>query len=599
MQVAGTLFGVAKIGLMLCAVGVLAHCAADEASESGAFGGGGGGGPDAGVCVGPGCGTGGTSTGGSAGTGGKPEKELESSFRSPVATGRYVWTANPESSRVARVDAKSFEAATYEAGFNPTHLVGLASQGDEDRALVINVGSNDASLFVADAQGEVTMHSATLHQGANAWAVSKSGKWAIAWTNFAQVKSPDVTEGFQDITVLDLTSLPPVSTRLSVGYRPSRVFISEDDSQAFFVTEPGLTVVTLDSSSGPAVDRDVPMSTNPLAQPARDVTVTPDGSYALVRRHGSSDVTLVELQSGQLENITLSGPVTDLDLTEDGALALAVVRAPGSGSSGDAGADAASDATGTTDAGTTDASEGGAEDAGEAGSPDAAPDAAPPPPPPDSEVFALPIPTVFTNPGLVSSKVITNQVVGSVAVGQSGNVAVLFTNASANDHLTLVDLKSGADFLSYRTVALKAPVTAAFVAPDDAHAIALLRPASGSSKPGAFSIVPIAKDLPPKIQGTNAPTFTVSIAPAPSTRAVVTTRDDNKKVYATYVARMPELQVDRITLASPPLASGMVPSAGVAFVAQEHPEGRITFVNLEKGDARTLTGFELGAKVVD
>ena len=181
-------------------------------------------------------------------------------------------------------------------------------------------------------------------------------------------------------------------------------------------------------------------------------------------------------------------------------------------------------------------------------------------------------PAVFTNPGLVSSKVITNQVVGSVAVGQSGNVAVLFTNASANDHLTLVDLKSGADFLSYRTVALKAPVSAAFVAPDDAHAIALLTPASGSSKPGAFSIVPIAKDLPPKIQGTNAPTFTVSIAPAPSTRAVVTTRDDNKKVYATYVARMPELQVDRITLASPPLASGMVPSAGVAFVAQEHPE---------------------------
>ena len=177
MQGAGTLFGVVKIGLMLCAVGVLAHCAADEASESGAFGGGGGSAGAAGSgCIGPSCGTGGTSTGGSAGTGGIPEKELESSFRSPVATGRYVWTANPESSRVARVDAKSFEAATYEAGFNPTHLVGLASPADEDRALVINVGSNDASLFVADAQGEVTVHSAALHQGANAWAVSKSGK---------------------------------------------------------------------------------------------------------------------------------------------------------------------------------------------------------------------------------------------------------------------------------------------------------------------------------------------------------------------------------------------------------------------------------------
>jgi hypothetical protein len=34
-------------------------------------------------------------------------------------------------------------------------------------------------------------------------------------------------------------------------------------------------------------------------------------------------------------------------------------------------------------------------------------------------------------------------------------------------------------------------------------------------------------------------------------------------------------------------------------VAQKHPEGRITFVTLESGEARTLTGFELGSRVVD
>ena len=36
-----------------------------------------------------------------------------------------------------------------------------------------------------------------------------------------------------------------------------------------------------------------------------------------------------------------------------------------------------------------------------------------------------------------------------------------------------------------------------------------------------------------------------------------------------------------------------------AFVAQAHPEGRITFVDLDSGAHRTLTGFELGAKVVE
>ncbi|MGZ3478441.1 MAG: hypothetical protein ACXVCJ_28335 [Polyangiales bacterium] len=62
---------------------------------------------------------------------------------------------------------------------------------------------------------------------------------------------------------------------------------------------------------------------------------------------------------------------------------------------------------------------------------------------------------------------------------------------------------------------------------------------------------------------------------------------------------MPSLAVDRYALASPPIAVGVVAGAGRAFVAQEHPEGRITFVDLGSGTARTLTGFELSARVVD
>ena len=57
--------------------------------------------------------------------------------------------------------------------------------------------------------------------------------------------------------------------------------------------------------------------------------------------------------------------------------------------------------------------------------------------------------------------------------------------------------------------------------------------------------------------------------------------------------------MDLLPLASPPLATGIVPLAGKGYVAQQHPEGRITFVDLEDGSAKTLTGFELGAKVVD
>ena len=82
-------------------------------------------------------------------------------------------------------------------------------------------------------------------------------------------------------------------------------------------------------------------------------------------------------------------------------------------------------------------------------------------------------------------------------------------------------------------------------------------------------------------------------------RALITIQDDVKKIYAVYMGLFPTLEVQRIGLASPPIAAGVVAAAGRGYVAQKHPEGRITFVTLESGEARTLTGFELGSRVVD
>jgi hypothetical protein len=286
---------------------------------------------------------------------------------------------------------------------------------------------------------------------------------------------------------------------------------------------------------------------------------------------------VVSLETGDRVTVSLSGPVTDLDLSADGTRAIAVVRAPGTSGAGE------------SDAGTADA----AADSETA-------DAAPPAPPPSSEVFLLPIPGIVSSPSSYDHITIDGEVVGSVSVGLKGDVALLYTNATPNDHLTILGTASGSSgYLSYRTVALKAPVLAVFPAPDSEHAVALLAPGAGSNKPGAFSLVPLTQELPPKIQGTDAKPMSVAISPAPSKRAIVTVRDDAAKIYGVYLARLPELQVDRLALASPPLAAGMVPSAGVGWVAQKHPEGRITFVNLATGSARTLTGFELGAKVVD
>jgi hypothetical protein len=47
------------------------------------------------------------------------------------------------------------------------------------------------------------------------------------------------------------------------------------------------------------------------------------------------------------------------------------------------------------------------------------------------------------------------------------------------------------------------------------------------------------------------------------------------------------------------VVGGINPPAG--FIAQEYAGGRITFIDLEQPEivARTITGFELGARVVE
>lgn len=466
-----------------------------------------------------------------------PEKEVESSYRSPVATGKYVWIANPKSGRVAYIDAATLDVRVVEAGNGPTYMAAVPSPAGDDVAIVLNVLSDDATMLRKTSLGLVAETFKT-HHGANAWQVSSDGHWAIAWTNAADVAGADKTEGFQDLTVLDLTEkVPP--TILAVGYRPVSVGFTKDGSRAYAVTQDGVSIVDL-GASGPLVTKNVPISDDPLADPGtRDVSVTPDGAYALVRRDGDEKITVVGLESESRVDVTLDGPVTDLDLADDGSRAIAVVRDK-------------------------------------------------------AQVAILPIPAIASKPTTFGSITITGETVGSVSIAPSGTSAVLYTNAFPVEHFTVLGLDPTP---SYRVMKLYAPVLAVFPTPDAKNAIVLHQLSKDVTHP-AFSVVPIASGLPAKIVGAEAPLTAVALSPA-GDRAFVTERDDTKSIYGVYLAKMPSLAVDRFPLASPPIAVGVVAGANRAYVAQEHPEGRITFLDLASGTARTLTGFELSARVVD
>jgi hypothetical protein len=507
--------------------------------------------------------TGASGTTGSAGTGADnlpPEREIESSYKAPVATGHFVWIANPTSGRVAYVDATSLAVKTVEAGNAPTYMA--AVPGSADAVIVLNTLSNDATFLRANGAALESRTFPGMAAGSNGLAVSPDGHWAIAWTNAALVPAAPLTQGFHDVTILDLRAAANVTgtKTLAVGYRPASVAFAADGSRAFAVTQDGVSVIS--PADGAVVDT-VPLGANGVTDPedTRDVSITPDGRLAVVRRDGSSSVAVVDLASHARTEIALSGVVTDVDVSADGARAVAVVRAT-------------------------------------------------------AEVAVLPLAGHAPAAADVVHVNVTGETIGQVTLTAGGTVAVLYSNALASPRITVLSLGATPSFHSVR---LHAPALSAFPTTDGKFAVVLhpdatLAPAGAdggvadggassmdagvaASTASAFSLVPLDGSQPARIEATDAPIQTVAVAPA-SNRVLLTVRDDEKNVFGAYLGLMPSLEVQHYPLASPPTAAGVVAGANRGYVSQQYADGRISFLSLDGGDARTLTGYELGARVV-
>jgi hypothetical protein len=485
-----------------------------------------------------------------------PEVELEESFRAPVVSGEYLWSANAESNKVARINAATFDIDVLDGGHAPTFLTALPPGATGGGALVLNTLGQDASIFLMDSEGEITSHERLkVQRGASAWAVGATGKFAIAWSRSSEnlLSSGD---GYQDLTVFDFRGDEVATAELSVGFRPSKVMVNEDETHAYVVSDPGISVLSLESDVSVLRELFLPASTSAAG---RDVSFTADGRLALVRIQGSANVLLVDTETNSRVTVSLPGAVTDLDLSADGSTAVAVMRSV-----------QIEDDLGV----------GGMGGGGPVG-------------PGESYVAIFSTETIFNNPDSFTL-LSTAEVVGSAVVAQDGSKVLLFTNATANNRLTILDTASR----SMRVVDLKAPVLSAFLSEDAAHSVVLMGPPAGSTKAGAFALVPVAAELPPRIEGTDTRPEFVAIA-AEQGRALVTTAATSSRRARAYVGRFPTLRLDQLEIPSKPVAVGVVPDAGQAFIAQEHPEGRVTFVALDSGAEKTITGFELSSKVVD
>jgi hypothetical protein len=582
-------------------------------------------------------GTGGTTSnaGGTSGNGdGLPnEQELEDTFTTPSVSGTRVFSVNPTSGRVAIIDTETLEVRLTQAGFNPIQVVALPSAGERDRALVLNAGSNDATYFEVDAEWNINTQTIATHVGANRVDVSEDGAWAVLWTDYRQIDATDPTDGFQDVTLVRLSDA--TATRLTVGFRPVVVAISSESERAFVSAEPGIDVIDL-GGERPQVSHSIPFGASVTAAVSHDVRFTRDARYAFIRYQDQPQLAVLDLQDEQWTTVLLGGAVTDLDLSEDGSTAVAVVRSPLVEQVGDAGdpylpmeAGVTADSGAVADAAPPPATpvlDAAAADAGDAGdasgavnvggldasTSDAAapppeldagdPPVVEPPPPPvqlgsEVAVFRLGQQANFDDPQIIR---IDEELFGSVTVSADGNMLALYTTALESDRVTLVNLSEA----RVRTVSVKSPVLAVMMTADAQHAVSFQAPATiegqVSAKKGAFSLIPLQVERAPKIVATDAAPMSLGlIGGSDSYAGLITTSDAPTATFATYWLGFPGLTADPIRLASEPLATGVVTQAGLGFVAQRHPEGRLTLVDLNNGAPRTLTGFELAAKVVD
>jgi WD40 repeat protein len=309
-----------------------------------------------------------------------------------------------------------------------------------------------------------------------------------------------------------------------------------------------------------------------------DVSVTPDGRYALARADEQSSLHLVELSTGQVRSLELGAVytaltgtspateedagvppallvnVTDLDLMPGGKRALAVLRNQGA-------------------------------------------------------VLEIPLPEAFADPTQIKLTLVPEQVIGSVTISPDGLYAVAYTTVAEFERVVVMDLDK---HTPPRAVALRKSVRAVAFTPDGKTALITHNNAPGSpaeigltpdqviDRSFGYSLLRVASaDV--KLQVTRTKLGPIAMVPDGSYLFILF-RDDSLGVKEVQRVALSSFLVDPIIqLENAPISLGTALGSGTVFVNLEHPDGRMTFIDwqqpLEK--LKTVTGFELNSRIRD
>lgn len=242
----------------------------------------------------------------------EPEEEIAYDFKAPQASEHYVYIAATARDSLVRIDAETLEIRLIPVGGRPTRVATLPVG---DVALVINSGTQDFSV-VSSTTAADDVRTVEMLPYVNTIAVAPSGKYAIVYYN-DQNAAPDEPVGdFQTVAVISLAIEGEVDVDyVSTGFHPTAVYFHATDAVAYLVTDDGISVLDLKDVKNGDITPIVGVSKDGMDDPdLREVLVTPDGQYAVVRNLASPEIAVVDLVTGVLSAQALDGLPTDLDL---------------------------------------------------------------------------------------------------------------------------------------------------------------------------------------------------------------------------------------------------------------------------------------------
>ena len=534
-----------------------------------------------------------------------PETEDEGDFRVPRASGKYVYSASQTSDSVAVIDTSNLAIDVVEVGQGPTVVEPVPGQaGDAGSVVVLDQGSNDIALVRTSEAGATTVAIYPVTPGANNLAVSPGGNYVFVYHD---VDGPEQlgAGSDQELSVLDVAS--GTAYEMTVGAHPREVVFAPDDSTAYVITSAGVNVITFSMLGAVGKPPLLPVVADPGIDPATlEVQIVANQGIALARVDGEPWLAVTQLPGGELTVLDLPGVPTDLDVAPAGDFA--VVTLPSGGG---------------------------------------------------SHFLEVPLPL---GPGMFKQHAVPGEYVGLASVAADGDTMLLYTTvnpfallegpasdlplhdddnpvygtsttdtSSTGDDSTTgttTDASTGTtttgaqttgddgppppdprqritlarrdgDGWDLVTLFVEIPIVSVGIAPDSRNAI-LVHGADPSASEAAFSYSLF--DLTPafpllKRQNTQAPPGPVLFTPD-GDRAAVLLRDDAASVRKADLVDLGNFIVEPLLLGSPPEGAGYVDATAKIFVSQQHPTGRITFVD-PQGDVQTVTGYVLNDSVKD